>query len=355
VEKSYFFGQLNYAYINEDLFVERAVVQQLGAKSIASVCGSGLRGLGLITPETQRLTLIDLSPIQLQWAAMRERCLRELSFREYLDFWGVSQTGQHRLILRQIAPELADQMDGQNLLTMGQWERTFVLMSKVIRKVIGHDMIQSMIEANLQQQREMYFSRDFRWKWKVLTFLMGNKKFFNTLLYKGDFVKKNIDKSYYQFYLEVFDRLFARDQIKDSFFLQLLLTGRFEYFEKLSPDFSLSTFKTIKNRLNSDLVVHYIQDHVISWLKDSCSERFDFIGLSDVPSYFNHADGVSFLQNIRPVLNDRGVVVVRYYLRICEPKLDGFKEITSQFQNVIESEKVGVYQIKIYQKIPYSH
>ena len=40
------------------------------------------------------------------------------------------------------------------------------------------------------------------------TNIIGNKKMFNVLLYKGDFVKKNSEKSYFRYYKDAYDHIF---------------------------------------------------------------------------------------------------------------------------------------------------
>src|SRR5690606_18666120 len=96
------------------------------------------------------------------------------------------------------------------------------------------------------------------------------------LLYKGDFVKKNIQKTYFDFYSEAFERLFKLE-IKKSHFLQLCFFGEVIYHEGLPIEFREDIFEKIKS---SDIQISFSKDPIFSHKFD-----VDFISLSDVPSY----------------------------------------------------------------------
>lgn len=54
----------------------------------------------------------------------------------------------------------------------------------------------------------------------------GNAAVFNALLYKGDFVQKNIELSHFDYYKQAFNRIFNKTLLKDNFFIQLCFFGK---------------------------------------------------------------------------------------------------------------------------------
>jgi hypothetical protein len=46
-----------------------------------------------------------------------------------------------------------------------------------------------------------------------------------------------------------------------------------------------------------------------------------------------------------------GVIVVRYYLKTHQPIETGYRDVTNEYQGLIDDEGVQMYQIKIYKKI----
>ena len=81
----------------------------------------------------------------------------------------------------------------------------------------------------------------------------------------------------------------------------------------------------------------------------SCGMRFDFVSLSDVPSYFAGEREVNYLQALRPCLLPGATIVSRCYLRIPEnTDFTGFTDVSEQYRDVIAAEKMQVYKIFIY-------
>jgi S-adenosylmethionine-diacylglycerol 3-amino-3-carboxypropyl transferase len=240
--------------------------------------------------------------------------------------------------------------DPATLLLSGKWEKTFLKMGKVVELFIGKKNIQHLTAGDLERQKQVFFSLTFRWRWQILVFLMGNKKFFDAFLYRGSFVKKTIPKSYYQFYSDNFDKLFSRDLIGSNYFLQLFLWGKVEVREEISPDFSIKDFEIIKDNLKNGVKINYINQSIVEYL-ESCDQIYDYISFSDVPSYFDDLLSLQFLQRIKSSLRKNAVVVIRYYLHICLPDLSGYEDITHQTANITATDKVGVYQFQVLRKI----
>ena len=46
-------------------------------------------------------------------------------------------------------------------------------------------------------------------------------------------------------------------------------------------------------------------------------------------------------------LTKNSIVVIRYYLNVCNVEMNGFEDITHDFKNLIFHEKVGVYDIRV--------
>ncbi len=139
---------------------------------------------------------------------------------------------------------------------------------------------------------------------------------------------------------------------RENFFLQLCLLGEIKFNEAWPVEATFENFNLIKQALKhckSELVLASCVDFLENYKSDS---KVDFVSLSDVPSYFDDELLNSYLQKIKPALAINAIVVVRYYLRLpTNPDLTGFKNITEQFTDLIQQEKVGVYTITILQKI----
>jgi S-adenosylmethionine-diacylglycerol 3-amino-3-carboxypropyl transferase len=356
-----YFSKLNYTLGNEDTSVEVELVKKFNPKSVFSICGSGGRSLPLMSEDTQNLTMADLSLEQLLLAKLREATYKQLSYSDFLIFWGYNNfenldlSLQRKAIFNQLVldnetkeyfSKLFDEIQFDTLLYLGKWEKTFQTLAKINRSILGKKFDQILKFNELSYQRN-YYQRNFPlMKWKMVLFLLGNRAMFNALLYKGSFIEKNIPESHFEFYQRTFNHLFSNTIAGESFFLHLCFYGKIAFESGIPIEAKEETHARIQS-LNS-VTFNYVKEDFVTHLAKG-ETKYDFLSLSDVPSYFNGDLERNFMQIIRPSLNPGAIIVNRYYLRVPECNLEGYEDITSNYKSLIDSEKVGVYNIKIYQ------
>lgn len=360
--QKYFTG-LNYTLGNEDTTLEVELIKKLNPKAIFSICGSGGRSLPLMHETCESLALSDLSKEQLLLARLRLATYKELSFDDFFIFWGYFpysndnyQTKRKEIFERLTLEEetrkffesvfLVTQFD--SLLYLGKWERTFALFAKINKIILGKDFDRIMRFDNLESQIH-YYQNEFPMKrWKAVLHILGNKAMFNALLYKGDFIKKNSELSHFDYYFRAFNHLFTHDLAQKSFFLHLCFYGRIKSFMGVPVEASQESFNRVKK---SKTVVEYVKEDFVSYLSKG-EKTYDFLSLSDVPSYFQGTLEKEFMQKIRPSLKAGAIIVNRYYLRTSECDLTDFEDVTSAYDTLLQNEKVQMYNVKIYKYCP---
>jgi S-adenosylmethionine-diacylglycerol 3-amino-3-carboxypropyl transferase len=244
----------------------------------------------------------------------------------------------------------AEQYNNSNwssILYNGKWEKTFVFFSKVVRKIIGERVVEELFSFDdVEEQKEYIQNRFPKLKWKILMTILGNKPLFNALLYKGDFIKKNVEDSYLQYYTKAFDHLMTHDLAKTSFFLQLCFLGEIRHKEGNLVEASEECFNSMKKSLNK-AEIHFHKQDIISAIKNE--KNVDFISISDVPSYFSGDVEKNFFQDIRPSLSTRGIVVNRNYLRVPIANRSNYQDVTNNYLRELSDEKVQMYRIEVLQ------
>jgi S-adenosylmethionine-diacylglycerol 3-amino-3-carboxypropyl transferase len=356
-----YFSKLNYTLGNEDTNIEIQLVQRFNPHAVFSICGSGGRSLPLMSEQTKQITLADLSLEQILLAKLREASYKQLSYEDFLIFWGYNNYNDidlsaarkvsfEKLVLeddvRIYFENVFSEISFDSILYLGKWEKTFQTLAKINRSILGKNFDQILKFHDLSYQRHFY-KRNFPiLKWKLVLFLLGNKAMFNTLLYKGSFIKKNIPESHFEFYKKTFNHLFSNTLASESFFLHLCFYGKIAFSAGIPAEAKEEVHKRIQAQ--KDTVIKYVKEDFVTHLAQG-NAKYDFLSLSDVPSYFEGDLERDFMQKIRPSLNSRAVIVNRYYLRVPDCDLNGYEDITETFKELIESEKVGVYIIKIYQ------
>lgn len=361
-----YFNQLNYTLGNEDTSVDVEIVKKLGAQNIFNVAGSGSRSFPLMESGAH-LAMVDISEYQLALCRLREALYRQLSFQEFLLFlefapYGGQNNRHERKRLfselelkssdRDFFRSLFSENNWESLLYLGKWERTFQKMSQALRLLLGKDYDQLFEFHNLEEQRDYFLNKFPKMKWKSLLFLLGNKSVFNALLYKGDFIEKNVEGSHFDYYERSFEQLFTENLARESFFAHLCFFGEIRHSDGNPIEAKEENFNAVKKALEEQRVVQYFQGDLVKILSsEEHKNKYDYIGLSDVPSYFKGSIEKDFLQNIKSSLITNGVVCLRNYLRIPNCDTAGFEDITHQFKDLYPKEKVGVYRFKLYQKL----
>lgn len=354
-----YFNGLNYTLGNEDTAFEIELIKKHKPQKVFAICGSGGRSLPLCHEKSTHLTLADLSKEQLYLAELRAYTYKYLSYTEFLIFWGYfpyadNDHGYKRkeLFIKLNLPshlyaffsQVLHETNNQSFLYLGKWERTFDVLAKINKVILGKDYDRIMHFDNLEEQRYYYKNLFPMKRWNVLLHLVGNKAFFNALLYKGDFIKKNSALSHFEYYKNAYERLFLNDLASKSFFLHLCFFGKISSLEGLPAEALEENFNQIKKWRG---VISYANEDFVAHLA-SGNHKYDFLSLSDVPSYFSGSLEKDFMQKIKSGLNPGAIIVIRNYLRIPESDLHGFKDESSDYQDLISLEKVQMYDIRVY-------
>jgi len=360
-----YFSDLNYSLGNEDTGFEVELLRTLKPKKVLSIAGCGSRLWPLAAHGAQKVIGIDVAPQQLAISELRLEAIKKLTHREYCLFWGFAPFAAYdysferkelyqKLELSSSTQKYFDQWfeDHQwgSVLYAGKWERTFALLSKLVRAMLGKDYDKIFSFRTVEEQNSFYQSDFPMKKWKAVLFLLGNKTVFDTLLYKGDFIKKNVPESHFDYYFSNFEQLFTQVRVRDSFFAHLCFHGEIKHEDGNTIEADPVVFEQMKAAFKDGCYAILEPLDLLSAANKYCDEGLDFLSLSDVPSYFSGDIEKNFMQELKKTLNTGGVAVVRSYLREPEADLTGYIDITPKFSDIIRTERVQMYRIKIYQK-----
>ena len=366
-----YFSDLNYSLGNEDTTLEVELVLALRPSRILSIAGCGSRAIPLLCCEPKELICVDVASQQIAITELREASVRTLTFDEFRLFWGFPPFSAfdyskerknifNDLVLTQDTREYFEKLFSKvswgSILYEGKWEKTFGMLAKAVRLIFGKKYDQIFEHHDLSSQLNFYNNKFPIKKWKSIIFLLGNKSVFNALLYKGDFIKKNIYGSHFDYYFRAFDSLFHHTLARNSFFANLCFYGRINHEDGNTIEADPGVFASCQKALNREgSKVFYENTDLLSAASkylEVDGNGLDFISLSDVPSYFSGELEQNFLQQLRPSLNPGAVLVLRSYLREPQAALSGFEDITPKFGQAIQLEKVQMYHIKILQYEP---
>lgn len=356
-----YFNNLNYTLGNEDSSLEYEVLPN-NANHVFSVAGSGSRILPLLAKKPKKLTCVDTSYEQLCLTELRIESLRTLDYENFLAFWGYPPKSLSPLDRKKafeninLSPkankflrQLFEINNWDSLLYVGRWERTFIKLSRINRLFTGKKGAK-LFEYKTSSDYYNYLKNGFpHLAWRLTVLLLGNAAVFNTFLYKGHFPKKNIPGNLYSFYINSFKRLFNQGPARNNFLLQLLFFGKLLFPEGNPIECNVKVFSLAKEGIKKSSIAYIHGDFIEEAIKSS--KPIDFVSFSDIPSYFSGDTEKTFLSKIHRNLASDCMLVIRNYLHIPkDTETKGYKDITSQYKNLIENEKIQMYVISILKK-----
>lgn len=355
-----YFNKLNYSLANEDTTFEYHIMEP-NLRHIVSVAGSGGRVIPLLASQPKNLTCVDLSAEQLYLTEFRIEACRQLAYEDYVKLLGyetIDAEERRRIFAslslseksREFIEGVFTELQFESLLYIGKWEKTFSKLSKLNRLFTGQAGAGIFNCKTLEEQREYFMTRFPRRRFQFVVYILGNASIFNALLYKGHFVRKNVEWSHKAYYQMAFDHLFSHTLLRENYFMQILFFGEIKYKEAWLIEANPKVFAEAKAAL-AHCQVRYEQGNLLDTVQ-RLGGNIDFLGLSDVPSYFSDSVEKDFMQIIRPNMSIGGRVAIRSYLRIpFRPNLKGYENISPDFDTYARQEKTAMYFIDIYKRL----
>jgi S-adenosylmethionine-diacylglycerol 3-amino-3-carboxypropyl transferase len=362
LKKSNYFQNLNYTLGDEDSIVEYELLPE-GIDHVVAIAGSGGRILPLLAKRPAHITCIDILDEQLYLTELRIQAMKKLDldkFRAFLGYPPFTITPEERKLIfdgmdlsedaRKYLYRFFSKHKWTEIIYMGKFEKTMATLSKINVLVTGKSGRNIFKSDNLTDQQVYYKSKFPQSRWKAVLFLLGNTTVLNTLLYKGDFPKKNIEGSYYNNFRNIYHSIFSNIWINSSFFAHLSFWGKVINIEGNPIEADERIFNLAKSHLDS-CEVTYLKNDIVKFIANSPAKSIDFVSLSDVPSFVEEREK-DYLQLIKPALSNQSTVVVRGNLRVTNPDATGFVNLKDEYEDLLAKETTQLWKIDIYKPVP---
>lgn len=353
-----YFTQLNYTLGDEDSAVEHHLLPS-GARRIAAVAGSGGRVLPLLAKQPAEVDCIDILDVQLHLARLRIESIRAFGLDEFTAFWGYPpapmppEEREKRFRRLPLPPDAAAALGAlfahhgwSEIIYMGRFEATMRTLSQINGFFTGAPG-RALFDCDTVEEQTAYLEKAFpRLRWSAVLALLANATVLNGLLYKGEFPKRNIPRSTYANFRDIYDRLFRTIPLKRSFFAQLTFFGRLATREAGLLEIDPATFAAIKEALAATRV-NFVRDDIVATV-GRARLAYDFVSLSDVPSFLPEAAAERYLQTMRPGLAPGALVVARGNLRVIRPEESGFERLDAA--DLIRRETTQLWHIDVFRR-----
>lgn len=333
---------------------------------VVSIAGSGGRIIPLLAKFPKRITCIDILNEQLYITELRLKLVEQLECQQYKSFLGYppySMSPSERencfkklnlsVNAKNYLFDLFSKNGWKEIIYLGKFESTLITLFGVNHLLTGKAGQKIFECRNIDEQVDFFHRKFPKFRWNMVVFLLGNSTILNTLLYKGDFPKKNIPGSYYSLFKKIFVNLFTKISARKSFFLQLIFFGRLITEEANPIEASEAVFYKAKKAL-SDCIIDFHNGDIITFLQNAEKHSVDFVSLSDVPSFLDDRKAGDYLKLIKQAVKPGGRVVVRSNLRVARPQYTGeYIKISPapDDERVIENEATQLWKVDIYEVI----
>lgn len=358
--KNKYFNTLNYTLGDEDTSLELSLCPQ-NSKNVFSIAGSGGRILPLFAKEPVCINCVDILKEQLYITELRIESVKALNHEEFCDFWGYSVTDitptERQEVFNRITISsearlflwaFFEQNKWGKIIYMGKFEKMLIQLSKINNLITGKKAQKIFFSKSLEEQKSYYLNFFPHLRWKIVLLLLGNSTVLNSILYKGDFPKKNIKGSTYKNFARIFLNIFETINIRGSFFAQMAFWGNIKFKEGYLIEADPELFQQIKRGANKT-TVKYIQGNIFEVIKNS-HENTTFLSLSDVPSFLKGKTEETYLQEISPKIEQGSLIVVRGNLRVTKPFSNDYFNLSHQYDELIKKETTQLWNVQIYKK-----
>jgi len=355
-----YFTELNYSLGDEDSAVEYHLLPH-GARSVAAVAGSGGRILPLLAKEPGRLCCFDILKKQLHLTRLRVESVRALELEEFAAFWGyppapmAPKERKHRFRSFPLPGDAAESLDAlferhgwAEIIYMGRFERMFKSLAWINHFFTGRAG-RRLFDCETVEDQIDYLESSFPdLRWRLVLALLANSAVLNSILYKGDFPRKNITGSIYANFHRTYDRIFRSIRLKESFFAQFSFFGRLVTREAGLMEVNPEIFDSIKHAIQHTQV-EYVHGDIVDEIANR-REGYNFVSLSDVPSFLPTASEALYLRDLRPGLGAGAVVVTRGNLRVIKPETLGYEDISGSLSGLCSREKTQLWHVNAYKR-----
>jgi len=264
-------------------------------------------------------------------AANRERQFSCLSFED-----------RHASLLR----KMMGSIEWGPLIYEGKFERMLKTLSKITRVALRSACEKIFEHENLEAQASYYRDGFPHLRWKLVLALLGNSTALNSLLYKGDFPAKNISKSYFRIYADIFEHLMTEIPARDSFFLQLIFQGRIRYLEGLPIECRSDVYELARRHL-AQCDVQFVEDDILRSF-GATGGAIDFLSFSDVPSFLPDDLAYRCLQLAHAHMAPGGLAVIRGHVRQVRPDITGYIDVSHTYSELTAQESTGLWHFGSY-------
>jgi S-adenosylmethionine-diacylglycerol 3-amino-3-carboxypropyl transferase len=284
---------VNYASSNEDSGSEIRALRIREKDAVLCITGSGARPLDLLAASPRKIVSIDVNPCQNFLLELKMAAIRKLSYREYLEFLGVTRSenrpGLYRFICGLLSGQARKFWDSHSsiirkgVLYQGRWERYFRSLAFCVGCVRPRLLRKIFNAETLAEQAKLWSEEWVNPVWrsflKIISMRLVWKYAFGD---PGFFLHVPESFSIHAYLENRFNNAFDHFLASESPFAHLLFFGKFDEWGVLPIHLQEDHFETLRRNLPRLSIVTQSLEEYLNAFDGVPFQKFS---LSDVASY----------------------------------------------------------------------
>jgi len=280
---------------------------------VISIASGGDNSFALLLANPKSLTAIDRNPAQIFLVELKIRAIQKLDYDDFVRFVGARPCQDRLQLYLRFRSSLSDQARAywdaqtenlrQGVIHCGKFENYFSIFRRLVLPLVhSRETVQQFLSSpSPENQREYYDEVWNNRRWRC---------FFR--LFFGKFLLGHLgrDPSYFRYVTidDIADELLRRTRhglrevpIKDNFFVEHVLTGRYGNLETAHPYLRKSNFELLQERVGQIRLVCASLEEYVRSLPPSSMSKFN---LSDIFEYVSDETSETMLQDILRVCRE---------------------------------------------------
>lgn len=312
---------VSYSTCDEDSNSEIWALNIEQSDAIICVTGSGCRTLSLLACNPSSLVSVDFSPGQNYLLELKLAVIRNLSYEEVLQFFGVDDCRDRWetfcLLKDKISPAAAAYFSShkwaikRGILFTGQHELFYKRFSiPLIRLLFGRYINQIFNASTLEEQRLIYQNHVSSPLWKWLIRLGSSPHVFRYLFNEPNlFTETDLDAG--QYVLERLDHTFNHHLAKNNHWNSFMFYGKYLGRHCLPHFLEKENYLAIREATTK---IEIVTADVLEYMKQLPAQSINKYSLSDVSSYMKKDKFDSLLHEVVRTSKTPGRLCYRNFL-----------------------------------------
>ena len=310
-----------YSTCDEDPKSEIRALNITPDDTVLCVTGSGCRVLSLLACNPQHLIAVDYSPGQNYLLELKLAAIRNLSYDQLLQFFGVDEhpnrweifcSLQHQMSRDTVAYFQANRWAiDKGVLFTGQHEALYIkLVVPLTQLLFGRQLERIFRSVTLEEQRSVYQQQLASSFWRWLIRVGFSPAVFRYLLNEPHlFAEINVDTSSYV--LDRLDHTFSNHLAKDNDWLYFMFYGKYPGRHCLPHFLREENYWAIRQATTK---LKIVTASLPDYLKQVSDQSIDKYSLSDVSSYISRECFENMLRDVARTGKDKAQLCYRNFL-----------------------------------------